>query len=105
MTASIQQRLDTNSSLAEGDLLSGEPEKRIVELQLLERLLTPTRSSSVFHFGGTAIAATKDCAAADFARMTDSGRDAQFASFEQAVPTRADFGPFRGRRELTEVRD
>jgi hypothetical protein len=44
-------------------------------------------------------AAQKDCAEANFARMSDSSGSELLEQLEQDVPVRSDFGPFRGRRE------
>jgi len=100
MTNPIRHQVDVTRSPGEGTL-SHELEKRILELQLqlLEHRQAPSCSSSAFHFGPAAEAAAKDLAAATFADMTDSSEDTLLANLEEIVPVRADFGPFRGRRE------
>ncbi|WP_263572798.1 hypothetical protein [Roseateles oligotrophus] len=83
-----------------GNLLSDEPEKRNVELQFLQRLLSsPAQLESTCHFGRSVATALEDSPAATFARLIDSSSDVQLAEFEREVPVRSDFGPFRGRRE------
>ncbi|MFY7865756.1 hypothetical protein [Roseateles sp.] len=98
MNASSQHHLDTDRGTAWDDLLSSDPGKRIIELQLIERMLAPTPLVSAFNLDRAAMAATKDCAASNFERMTDPSKDEMLATLENAVPGTEDFGPFRGRR-------
>ncbi|MCV2422735.1 hypothetical protein LNV47_19230 [Paucibacter sp. DJ4R-1] len=99
MTAFLDQ-YDAHRCSAEGDLLSREPDKRIVELQFLQRLLsTPAQLEPVFHFCRPVAAVSTDYVAADFARMTDPDGNALLTTFEDYVPARGDFGPFRSRRK------
>jgi putative DNA-invertase from lambdoid prophage Rac len=55
--------------------------------------------STVKRYCSTKRQAPADCPAANFARMTDASLDSLLTKLECDVPERADFGPFRGRRE------
>ncbi len=99
MTAFVNQPGDASGGPETGNLLSSEPEKRAIELQLIERMLSPLQSISACRFGRFVATASEDSASANFARMTDPSTDVQLAKFEQEVTTSSDFGQFRGRRE------
>ncbi|MDC8787117.1 hypothetical protein [Roseateles koreensis] len=76
------------------------PEGRFNKLIDEQLDLAAVKLSSAFHLGRAAQAASKDLdAAKNFVRMTDTSTDPMLAKLEEAIPTRPDFGPFRGRRE------